>query len=273
MDIFWQDLLTILAINFSLTLGVVTLLWLISIPLRDVSIIDMFFPGLLVAITLVTYWFADGAETRKQLVVMLVLIWAVRITIHLISRNWGHGEDSRYTKLRAWVQDDKAFVWLSLRKVFLLQGLVIWFVSLPVQVSQVYKEPSVFGVAAWIGFGLWCVGFLFESIADYQLTKFRTSPKEKGTVLCSGLWRYSRHPNYFGELCVWWGLFFIACDSPLAIATVVGPILYTYLIINVTGVRTLEKKLMREQRQLWLFIPMVCRLIWIQSLNLLKGMV
>lgn len=246
MDIFWQDLLPILAINFSVTLGVVTLLWLISIPLRDVSIIDMFFPGLLVAITLVTYWFADGAETRKKLVVILVLIWAVRITIHLIRRNWGHGEDPRYTKLRAWVKDDKAFAWLSLRKVFLLQGLVIWLVSLPVQVSQVYKEPSVLGVAAWIGVGLWCLGFLFESVADYQLTKFRADSAKKGTVLCSGLWRYSRHPNYFGELCVWWGLFLIACDSLVGVPTIVGAILYTYLIINVTGVRTLEKKLARE---------------------------
>ncbi|MBJ89653.1 MAG: hypothetical protein CMO98_07285 [Woeseia sp.] len=246
MDIFWQDLLPILVINFCVTLGVVSLLWLISIPLRDVSIIDMFTPGLLVAIALVSYWFADGAETRKLLVVMLVVIWAARLTIHLIKRNWGHGEDPRYTKLRAWVRGDKAFVWLSLRKVFILQGLVIWFVSLPVQVSQVYKEPSVFGIAAWMGVGLWCVGFLFESIADQQLKKFRADPEKKGSVLCSGLWRYSRHPNYFGELCVWWGLFMIACDSLAGIPTIIGPILYTYLIINVTGVRTLEKKLIKE---------------------------
>ena len=95
MDIFWQDLLPILAINFCVTLGVVSLLWLISIPLRDVSIIDMFFPSLLVTIALVSYWFTDGAETRKLLVVMLVVIWAARITIHLIKRNWGHGEDPR----------------------------------------------------------------------------------------------------------------------------------------------------------------------------------
>ena len=184
---------------------------------------------------------------RLVLIVVLVAIWAARITIHLIRRNWGHGEDPRYSKLRNWVADDRSFVWLSLKKVFLLQGVVIWFVSLPVQVAQQYTTPTTLGWFAWFGIALWAVGLFFETVADYQLTRFRSDPANKGTVLATGLWRYSRHPNYFGELCVWWGLFLVACDNAIGFLTVIGPILYSYLIINVTGQRTLDKKLAREK--------------------------
>lgn len=237
----------LLATNFAVAIGAVVVLWLISIPLRDVSIIDMFFAAVLFAITAVSYVVGNGVPVRKQLLLLLVGLWALRITIHLIKRNWGHGEDARYTKLREWTNDDRRFVWLSLRKVFLLQGVVIWFVSLPVQVAQVYVTPLALGWLAWLGTALWAVGFFFETVADHQLTRFRADPANKGTVLKTGLWKYSRHPNYFGELCVWWGLFLIACDNVLGLLSVIGPVLYTFLIINVTGQRTLDKKLAREK--------------------------
>jgi steroid 5-alpha reductase family enzyme len=124
-----QDLLILLATNFGVAIGAVLLLWLISIPLRDVSIIDMFFAVVLFGITAVSFVIGNGVAARKQLLLVLVGLWALRITVHLVSRNWGHGEDPRYTKLRSWTNDDRSFVWLSLRKVFLLQGIVIWFVS------------------------------------------------------------------------------------------------------------------------------------------------
>ncbi len=223
------------------------LLWLISIPLRDISIIDMFFAVILFAITAVSFVIGDGVTARKQLLLVLVGLWALRITVHLIKRNWGHGEDPRYTKLRSWANDDRSFIWLSLRKVFLLQGVVIWFVSLPVQFAAAYASPPVLGWPAWLGAGVWAVGFFFESVADYQLTQFRANPANKGTVLKTGLWKYSRHPNYFGELCVWWGLFLIACDNAIGLFTIIGPILYSFLVINVTGQATLDKKLAREK--------------------------
>lgn len=247
MDLISQQLLFLLATNFAVAMGAVLLLWLISIPLRDVSIIDMFFAVVLFAITAVSFALGNGVASRKQLVLILVGIWALRITIHLIKRNWGHGEDPRYTKLRTWTNDDKSFIWLSLRKVFLLQGVVIWFVSLPVQVASSQPSPQQLGWLAGLGTGLWAVGFLFESVGDYQLTRFRADPANRGTVLRTGLWKYSRHPNYFGELCVWWGLFLIACENVLGLVTVIGPILYTFLIVNVTGQRTLDKKLAREK--------------------------
>jgi steroid 5-alpha reductase family enzyme len=145
------------------------------------------------------------------------------------------------------VNDDRAFVWLSLRQVFLLQGVVIYFVSLPVQLGQVITSPTELEWPAYVGASIWFVGMIFETVADLQLTRFRANPANKGTVLRSGLWRYSRHPNYFGELCIWWGLFLVASDNPLVLLTVIGPILYTYLIVNITGQATLDKKLARER--------------------------
>jgi len=247
METLFQLTVPVLLVNLGVTLGAVVVLWLISIPLRDVSIIDMVFALILLAVTGTTYAMTDGAEPRKNLILVLVALWALRITAHLVARNWGHGEDPRYTKLRSWVSDDRAFVWLSLRQVFLLQGIVLWLVSLPVQVGQIYREPADLGIAAFAGAALWLVGFVFETVADWQLTRFRADPANRGRVLDTGLWRYSRHPNYFGELCVWWGLFLIACDNPWGLLTIIGPIGYTYLIVNVTGQRTLDKKMARDK--------------------------
>lgn len=247
MESIGQEVWLVLSTNAGITLAAVLVLWLVSIALRDVSIIDMFFATLLFAIAGTSYFLSNGVPVRKQLIVILVGIWALRITIHLIRRNWGHGEDPRYTKLRSWVNDDRAFVWLSLRQVFLLQGVVIWFVSLPIQLGQVFTQPPALGWPAYLGISIWLLGFVFETVADVQLTRFRADPANTGTVLQSGLWRYSRHPNYFGELCVWWGLFLVACDNLLGLITIIGPLLYTYLIVNVTGQATLDKKLAKER--------------------------
>ena len=247
MEPAWHDIATILSINLGITMGAVVFLWLVSIPLRDVSIIDMSFAIILLAVAGVTCGLAEGVPARKLLIVSLVAIWALRITAYLVRRNWGHGEDVRYTKLRNWVADDRAFVWLSLRKVFLLQGAVLWLVSLPIQVAQVYRTPANLGWLAATGATVWLAGLVIETIADQQLSRFRADSANAGKVLSSGLWRYSRHPNYFGELCVWWGLFIIATENWIGVLTIVGPLAYTYLIINVTGQRTLDKKLGREK--------------------------
>ena len=241
------DIATLLVVNAAIVFAAVLLLWAISIPLRDVSIIDMFFAVILLGVAVASYLLTDGSESRKQLIVFLVAVWALRITVHLIRRNWGHGEDPRYTKLRGWVSDERSFVWLSLRKVFLLQGIVLWFVSLPVQVGQLYSVPSQPGWLAFVGVAVWAIGMFFETVADIQLTRFRADPANEGTVLNTGLWKYSRHPNYFGELCIWWGLFIIACEHPAGVLTVVGPLLYTHLIVNVTGQATLDKKLAKSR--------------------------
>ncbi|HLF31722.1 MAG TPA: DUF1295 domain-containing protein [Xanthomonadales bacterium] len=247
MEFFLQELLPLTATSLGVAIVLVLLLWLISIPLRDVSIIDMLFAVILLAITAVAYMLGAGAAERKLLVLGLVGIWALRITFHVVRRNWGHGEDSRYTKLRSWALDDRSFHWLSLRQVFLLQGVVLWLVSLPVQFAMAQPEPASLGWAALGGTVLWTMGFFTEWIADNQLRRFRADPGKRGTVLDTGLWKYSRHPNYFGELCIWWGIFLVACDHSLGWITIIGPIVYSHLVINVTGQRTLDKKLAREK--------------------------
>ena len=247
MDVLIHQLLPLFAVNLAVSIAAVVLLWLISIPLRDVSIIDMVFALIFGLIAAVSFVIGDGSPIRKTVVALLLGIWGLRITIHLVRRNWGHGEDPRYTELRSWVEGDRAFHWLSLKKVFLLQGAVIWLASLPVQAAMAFSEPAALGWPATIGIAIWVVGFLLETVADLQLTRFRADPGNRGKVLDTGLWKYSRHPNYFGELCVWWGLFLIACDHPLGIITVIGPLTYSHLVINVTGQKTLDKKLAREK--------------------------
>ncbi|RLQ22537.1 DUF1295 domain-containing protein [Seongchinamella sediminis] len=231
----------------ALALAAVLLLWLVSIPLRDVSIIDMAFAGILAAIGILALYLSGVLAPLQLILAAMVLLWALRMSWHLLRRNWGHGEDPRYAHLRSWVDNDRAFIWLSLRQVFLLQGVVIWLVSLPLQVGMLAPADTPPGALAWAGLALWALGLCCESVADWQLSKFRADPARRGTVLDSGLWRYSRHPNYFGELCVWWGIYLVACEAPWGFITIIGPLAYSHLVVNVTGQRTLDKKMAREK--------------------------
>lgn len=236
-----------LVLNFAVAMGCVLFLWLISIPLKDVSIIDMIFALIMCLILLASALSSARLTGADQLMLLVIALWAIRVTAHLLRRNWGHGEDPRYTKLRSWVPEGWPFHWLSLRKVFILQGVVLWFATLPAQVAILLPEPAAPGFMSWLGAAVALMGLLIETFADLQLTAFRADPSKKGTVLDTGLWRFSRHPNYFGELCVWWGVFLMACANPLALLTVIGPIVYSHLIVNVTGQATLDKKLAREK--------------------------
>lgn len=243
----WFELVQTGVLTALVVLAMVLLLWLISIPLRDISIIDMAFSTLIVALLLVAYRVTGASGGIPGLILVLVFIWAARMSIYLVHRNWGHGEDPRYSRLRTWAPEGWRFHWLSLRQVFLLQGSVIWVLTLPQQIAMVTGSVVEFGVLAAIGVGLWCLGFFFETVGDLQLSQFKAEPANRGQVLNTGLWRYTRHPNYFGELCQWWGLFVIALEAPWAWCGIVGPIIYSWLVINVTGQRTLDKKMTREK--------------------------
>lgn len=243
----WNELVVVFATTAGVALAAVLLLWLLSIPLRDVSIIDMAFAAIIAALVITARQVAGGGGAANDLIVALVSIWALRMTVYLMHRNWGHGEDPRYTRLRRWVPEGRPFHWLSLRQVFLLQGAVIWLLTLPLQIAMVTGDGVAIGLPAVAGLVLWLVGFLFETVGDWQLTRFRADPDNRGRVLDTGLWRYTRHPNYFGELSQWWGLFLIALESPWAWCGIIGPLVYSYLVINVTGQATLDKKLSREK--------------------------
>lgn len=233
--------------NFGVAIGCVLVLWLVSIALRDVSIIDMVFAIIMSLILVNSALMTEQLGAADKLMLVVVGLWAIRVTVHLVRRNWGHGEDPRYSKLRTWVEGEWAFHWLSLRKVFLLQGVVLWFATLPAQISILLLDPLSPNLITYSGAAIALVGLIIETLADLQLSAFRANESKRGTVLQTGLWRYSRHPNYFGELCVWWGIFIMACANPVAVFSVVGPLVYSHLIVNVTGQATLDKKLAREK--------------------------
>jgi len=133
----------------------------------------------------------------------------VRLAVHIGLRSRGHGEDPRYVELLAKAPGNPQL--FARRRIYLTQGVVMWFVSLPVQVAMF--EQGEANLVTWLGLLLWLVGFTFESVGDWQLTRFRNDPASQGQVLDTGLWRYTRHPNYFGDACVWWGLFLVACSA------------------------------------------------------------
>ena len=238
-----NEYFSLLTLTFGITIGAFVILWLASIPLRDTSIVDRFWgPGCALP-AWIAYVMANGASDRKLLVTTLVTLWAARLCYHITKRNWGHGEDPRYAKLRSWTKPGQSFHWISLRQVFLLQGLCAWVVSLPLQVAQVYPEPQQLGWLALLGTIVWFVGVFFEAVSDYQLKRFKSQPMNEGKLMDQGLWAWTRHPNYFGDLTVWVGLTLIACEHPIGLLTIVSPLVMGHFLLNITGKRLLEKGL------------------------------
>jgi steroid 5-alpha reductase family enzyme len=226
----------------------VLLLWLLSIRLRDASIIDIFWGPAFGVVAVVGYLLSDGQgfEPRRALITALTVAWALRLGVYLYWRNHGKGEDPRYTAAFR-NRFPNNLHWHTLTKVFLLQGFLVWLISMPVQLAQYLVVPPRLGMMAYAGVALWVVGFAFEAIADWQLARFKADPANRGRVLDNGLWRYSRHPNYFGNACLWWGLWLIACDHPLGFVTVFSPLLMTHFLLNVTGKKLLEKRMSRAR--------------------------
>lgn len=228
--------------------GCMLALWLISIRIRNISIVDIFWgPGFGV-LALVTYFVAAdaGVESRKMLLTALTVVWSLRLGAYMLWRNAGKGEDPRYTAAYRSRYTSNLNMH-TLTKVFLLQGALIWLISAPLQLGSYLNTPERLGAPALAGSVMWLIGFLFEAIADAQLARFKSDPANRGKILDTGLWRYTRHPNYFGNACLWWGLFMIACDHWLGLITVFSPLLMTHFLLNVTGKRLLEKRMQRAR--------------------------
>jgi steroid 5-alpha reductase family enzyme len=224
----------------------VTLLWLISLAKKDSSIVDIFW-GTGFVITGWTYFaLTDGYPARKWLIIVLVTIWGLRLSIHLALRNLPKGEDFRYRKWREEAGD--SWWWRSYFKVFLLQGVIMWLVSLPLLGAQISMQPQSLTVIDGLGFVLWLAGFIFEAVGDWQLVQFKANQANTGQVLNSGLWRYTRHPNYFGDAVQWWGFFLIAAAAG-AWWTIISPLLMTWLLMRVSGVTMLEEMLKHTKPQ------------------------
>ena len=222
-------------------LGLMTILWLISIPIKNVSIVDIFWGiGYLVACSIYIF-LSDEIYNRQWLLYILVVIWGLRLSGYLLIRNYGKGEDFRYQEFRRYFGAER-YWWFSFFQVFLLQGALIVIISLPLLGVNLFTNSNDINALDYLAILVWLIGFFFESVGDYQLTKFKNNPENKGKVLDTGLWRYTRHPNYFGDAAVWWsfGIFSIAAG---AYWHVIGSLIMTYLIIKISGVSLLERSL------------------------------
>ncbi|WP_419840916.1 DUF1295 domain-containing protein [Candidatus Poriferisodalis sp.] len=213
--------------------------WLLSLRWGDASIVDPLWPLLFVAIGWAN-WIASGSGSgRKLLLIGMVTAWGLRLGVYLAIRKRGEPEDHRYVAMRRkW----RPFAWWSLVIVFGLQGLLATVVSLPLQAVLGADGTAALGWLDWVGATVWAVGLTFEAVADRQLRRFRADPANRGKVLDSGLWRYSRHPNYFGDSLVWWGIYLVAASAG-AYWTAVGPILMAVLLLRVSGVALLERSI------------------------------
>ncbi len=228
-------------IGFATVLAFGLLLWLISLARRDSSIVDIAWGPLILLVGASYYLTTAVPGSRARLVLALVAIWAIRLAVHIGARNLGHGEDFRYA---AWRAQHPSTWWIrSYFKVFLLQGVIAWIVALPIYFAVTSGSPAHFTPWDQIGTLVFVTGFLFEAIGDEQLRQFKRHPANRGQVLNTGLWRYTRHPNYFGESVLWWGIGLIGVSTPGGWAGLLGPAIITFLLLRVSGVAMLEKSL------------------------------
>jgi steroid 5-alpha reductase family enzyme len=220
-------------------------LWLLSLAKRDASIVDIWWGPGFVAIALVSLLTGEGGDpARRALQTALVAAWGLRLGGYLFWRNWGAGEDPRYGAMRR--HYGAHFPLVSLAIVFGLQGVLMWLVSLPVQIVHVSSGGGL-GALDALGTALVLVGLCFESVGDWQLARFKADPASARQVMDRGLWRYTRHPNYFGDCCVWWGMYAIAAGTPAGRWTLASPALMTLLLLRVSGVTLLERTIGRRR--------------------------
>ncbi len=222
-------------------LGLMVFLWLVSLVLKNSSIVDIFW-GAGFVITGWVYFLLtpDGFIGRKLLIVVLSTIWGLRLTLHVLIRNWGKPEDFRYQKWRN--ESGKIWWFKSLFQVFLLQGFLMWVISTPLLAAQYFNRTPNLNLFDYTGVLIWAVGFFFETAGDLQLTRFKRNPANKGKLLSTGVWRLSRHPNYFGDAAQWWGFFLIALAAG-GWWSIFSPVIMTLFLVQVSGVVLLEKTL------------------------------
>ncbi len=211
-------------------------LWLVSLPLKNSSIVDIFWGLGFTGVAWLSFALGHGAADRRALLAALTTGWGVRLAAYLAWRNLGRGEDPRYAAMRA--RHGSRWPVASLAIVFGLQGALMWLISLPLQVAAGSAAPL--GPLDAAGAALVLVGVSFEATADLQLWRFKKDPANRGQVMTRGLWRYSRHPNYFGDFVVWWGLWVIAAGAG-GWWTVLSPVVMSTLLMRVSGVPLLEK--------------------------------
>ena len=242
----------ILVTNATLLGVMILILWAISVRIRDVSFIDAFWPFGMVVLAAATFVQSEGSPDRKLLLTGLTAVWGLRLSAHLYFRWRRDGEDPRYKKIIGHAMESKGWSWnkTALLSVFLTQAPLLFITALPAQLGIWASEGgrTIMGPVAWAGVAFALTGILFETIGDAQLKAFRADPSNKGKVLDTGLWRYTRHPNYFGDACTWWGIWLVAAETgPLGWASIIGPIFLTFTLTKWSGKPLLEKGLKKSR--------------------------
>ena len=237
-----MNLLAVLSLNLALIAAVMLGLWWISLRIRNASIVDLFWGFGFVLIAWTSYFASGSDSSRGLLLAILTTAWGLRLTLYLSWRNHRKPEDYRYRAMRE--RHGDRFPSISLWTVFGLQGFIMWFVSFPLQAASGSTGPLTWLDVA--GGVVWLIGWLFETVGDWQLARFKSDPHNRGQVMSRGLWRYTRHPNYFGDFLVMWGFYFIAISGQ-AWWTIGSPLLMSFLLIQISGVKLLEKSLIKNR--------------------------
>jgi steroid 5-alpha reductase family enzyme len=236
--------LEIYAQGLAVAAGAGALTWLLSVYKRNVAIVDSLWSLMFLLAGLTYAHSASQLGPRAVLVLALVGVWALRLSIYITWRNRGHGEDRRYQAIRA--RNEPHFALKSLYLIFLLQAVLAWIISMPL--LGAILNPGPLGPVDLLGAAIWLVGFCFEAGGDWQLARFKADPANRGRVMDRGFWRYTRHPNYFGDFSIWWGLYLIAASAG-AWWSIVGPLAMSLLLMRVSGVTLLEKDIGERRPQ------------------------
>lgn len=217
-----------------------SLFFVIAMVLKDNGIVDIAWGGGFILIVIVTFIQGTPPTMRHFLVNGLVLLWGMRLALHIHARNGQRqGEDFRYANWRqTW---GKTFVWRSFLQIYMLQGALLVLIAAPVIYVNVSRGPEL-GLLDMMGVLIWLVGFFFEGVGDYQMLEFKKKPEHQGKIIMHGLWTYTRHPNYFGETTMWWGLYMILLSVPGGWSAIISPLLITILLLKVSGIPMLEVK-------------------------------
>jgi steroid 5-alpha reductase family enzyme len=240
-----ETLFPVLATNLAVALGTMVFAWVISILKKDAGVTDIFWGLGFVFIAWVSFLVGEGYFWRGLFLTMFTTIWGLRLTIHILIRNWGQPEDRRYQAFRKRYGDQ--FWYKSLYTVFGLQAILMWIISFVIQDGITSSLPLRLTWLDASGALIWVIGFVLEALADWQLSSFKRDPGNQGKVMDKGLWAFSRHPNYFGESLIWWGIFIITLSTPRSLWTIISPILITFLLLRVSGVRMLERTINKRR--------------------------
>ncbi|MBX7494855.1 DUF1295 domain-containing protein [Qipengyuania sp. 6B39] len=229
--------------NAAILLGVTLILWVVAVQVDDVSFIDSFWGGGMALMALTSWLQLDAPGPLATLLMAMAVIWGLRLCIYLFIRWRREGEDKRYERMLRKDREKGRFAFAALTKIFLGQALLLFMVSSPAQygILEAASIEPISGLAL-VGLALWAVGILFEWVGDWQLARFKADPANKGQVMDKGLWRYTRHPNYFGDACVWWGIWIAAASAGWWVPafTVIGPLFLTFTLTRWSGAPLLE---------------------------------